>query len=134
MMKIRPNLGCFQQLTSLEISRLGIRPTDLKYHRVAKSKPGYYILLKSTFSQKVTVKTSNFPFLSSLKILVNICNLINARSKGYSPELQKCYFLYNDKQICSKVPISEYFVGPKSPSGNCYISCFFTEKTPLRQI
>ena len=34
-----------------------------------------------------------------------------------SPELQKCYFLYNHKQICSKVPIILYFFRPKRPSG-----------------
>ena len=49
----------------------------------------------------------------------------------YPPELQKCYFLFNHKQIRSKVPILLYFVRPKRPSGNCYISCFLTEKTPL---
>ena len=44
------------------------------------------------------------------------------RTKLYCPELQKCYFLYIHKQICSKVPILLYFVGPKRPSGNCYCS------------
>ena len=24
-----------------------------------------------------------------------------------------------------------YFVGPKHPSGNCYVSCFLTDKTAL---
>ena len=33
--------------------------------------------------------------------------------------------------MCSKVPIILYFVKQKRPSGNCYASCFFTEKTPL---
>ena len=44
----------------------------------------------------------------------------------YPPELQKCYFLFNHKQICSKVPILLYFVRPKDPSGNYYVSCFIT--------
>ena len=43
----------------------------------------------------------------------------------------KCYFLYVHKQICSKVPILLYFVGPKHPSGNWYVSCFLTDKTAL---
>ena len=33
--------------------------------------------------------------------------------------------------MCSKVPIILYFVKQKCHSGNCYVSCFFTEKTPL---
>ena len=41
-------------------------------------------------------------------------------TKLFSPELHKCYFLYNYKQIRSKVPILLYFVRPKRPSGNCY--------------
>ena len=44
---------------------------------------------------------------------------------------KKCYFLYIHKQIRSKVPISLYFVRPNRPSGNSYVSCFLTEKTPL---
>ena len=51
--------------------------------------------------------------------------------KLFSPELHKCYFLYNHKQIHSKVPMLLYFVGPKRPSGNCYISSFLTDKTAL---
>ena len=35
--------------------------------------------------------------------------------------------------MCSKVPIILYFVKQKCHSGNCYVSCFFTEKTPLLQ-
>ena len=27
-----------------------------------------------------------------------------------------------------------YFVGPKHPSGNCYISCFLTDRTPLSRV
>ena len=46
----------------------------------------------------------------------------------YSPGLQKCYFLYNHKQICSKVTILLCFVKLKGPSGNCYVNCFLTEK------
>ena len=53
------------------------------------------------------------------------------KSNLNSSELQKRYFLYLHKQICSKVPIVLYFVRPKCPSGNCYVSCFLTEKTPL---
>ena len=49
-------------------------------------------------------------------------------SSLYSPELQKSYFPYNHRKICSKVPILLYFVRPKRPSDNCYISCFLTEK------
>ena len=52
-------------------------------------------------------------------------------TKLFSPELHKCYFLYIPKQICSKVPVLLYFVGPKRPSGNCYVSCFLTDKTAL---
>ena len=52
-------------------------------------------------------------------------------AKGYSPELQKCYFLYIHKQICSKMSILSYFVRPKRSSGNCYVNCFLTEKTSL---
>ena len=48
------------------------------------------------------------------------------RSKLFSPELQKCYFLYIYKQICSRVPIFLYFYGPKHLSGNCYVSCFLS--------
>ena len=51
--------------------------------------------------------------------------------KLFSPELHKCYFLYIHKQIRSKVPILLYFVGPKHHSGNCYVSCFLTDKTAL---
>ena len=51
-------------------------------------------------------------------------------SKLFSPELQ-CYFLYINKQIRSKVPILLFFVQPKRPSGNCYVSCFLTDKTVL---
>ena len=43
----------------------------------------------------------------------------------------KVYFLFNHKQVRSKVPILLYFVRPKRSSGNCYESCFITEKTPL---
>ena len=46
-------------------------------------------------------------------------------------ELHKCHFLYNDKHIHSKAPILLYFVGPKRRSGNCYVSCFLTDKTAL---
>ena len=35
--------------------------------------------------------------------------------------------------MCSKVQIILYFVKQKCHSGNCYVSCFFTEKTPLLQ-
>ena len=56
------------------------------------------------------------------------------KSNLNSLELQKCYFLYNHKQICSKVPIVVFFLRPKCSSGNCYVSCFLTEKTPLIQI
>ena len=52
-------------------------------------------------------------------------------TKLFSPELHKCYFLYIHKQIRLKVPILLYFVGPKRPSGNCYISCFLADKTAL---
>ena len=47
------------------------------------------------------------------------------------PELKKCYFIYIHKQVCSKVPIILFFVRPKRTSGNCYVSFFLTEKTPL---
>ena len=33
--------------------------------------------------------------------------------------------------IINKVPIILYFARLKRPSGNCYVSCFHTEKTPL---
>ena len=46
-------------------------------------------------------------------------------------ELHKWYFLYIHKQIRLKVPILLYFDRPKRPSGNCYISCFLTDKTAL---
>ena len=52
-------------------------------------------------------------------------------SKLFSPELHKCDFLYVHKQIRSKVPILSYFVEPKPPSGNYYVSCFLTDKTVL---
>ena len=55
------------------------------------------------------------------------------KTNQFSPALQKWYFLYIHKQIFSKVPISLYYVGPGHPSGNCYISCFLTEKTPLNE-
>ena len=41
---------------------------------------------------------------------------------------------YVHKQIRSKVPILLYFVGPKRPSGNCYVSCFLTDKTALAEL
>ena len=44
-------------------------------------------------------------------------------TKLFSPELHKCYLLYNHKQIHSKVPTLYYFVEPKEPLGNCYVSC-----------
>ena len=50
-------------------------------------------------------------------------------TKLFSSELHKCYFLYIHKQIHSKVPTLLNFVGPKRPSGNCYVSCFLTDKT-----
>ena len=52
-------------------------------------------------------------------------------SKLFSPELHKCYFLYNHKQIHSKVPILLNFVGPKNPSGDSFVSCFLTDKKAL---
>ena len=55
-------------------------------------------------------------------------------TKLFSPELHKCYFLYVHKQIRSKVPILLYFVGPKRPSSNYYVSCFLIDKTALRWI
>ena len=58
-------------------------------------------------------------------------NLRIFRSKLISHELHKCYFLYIHNLICSKVPILLYFVAPKCPSGNCYFSCFLTDKTAL---
>ena len=39
--------------------------------------------------------------------------------------------LYIHKQISSKAPILVYFVGPKRPSGNYYISYCLTDKTAL---
>ena len=66
-----------------------------------------------------------YPFLFSISSVILLHSNLN------SPELQKCYFLYNHKQFCSKVPIILYFVRPKHPSGNCYSSCFLTEKTAL---
>ena len=33
--------------------------------------------------------------------------------------------------ICSKVPILLYLVGPKRPSGNCYVKCFLTDRKAL---
>ena len=56
---------------------------------------------------------------------------LGLNSLPWSCELHKCYFLYIHKQICSKVPSSLYFVRPKPPSGNCYVSCFLTDKTAL---
>ena len=49
----------------------------------------------------------------------------------YPPEIQKCYFLFNHKQIRSKVPI---LLGPDQSVPLVtvtYLSCFLTEKTPL---
>ena len=69
-------------------------------------------------TKKTLLKTSNF---KSGNLFSNL----------YPPELQRCYFLFNHKQICLKVPILLYFVRPKRSSDNCYISCFLTEKTPL---
>ena len=66
-----------------------------------------------------------YPFLFSISSVILLHSNLN------SPELQKSYFLYNHKQFCSKVPIIFYFVRPKHPSGNCYVSCFLTEKTPF---
>ena len=42
----------------------------------------------------------------------------------YLRNFGKWYFLYIHKQICSKLPILSYFVEPKWPSANCYVSCF----------
>ena len=42
----------------------------------------------------------------------------------YLRNFGKWYFLYIHKQICSKLPILSYFVEPKWPSGNFYVSCF----------
>ena len=42
-----------------------------------------------------------------------------------------CYFLEIPKQICAKVPMLLYLVGPKHPSGNCYVSFFLTDRTAL---
>ena len=44
-------------------------------------------------------------------------SFVELTAKLFYPELYKRYFLYIHKQICSKVPISLYFVGPKRPSG-----------------
>ena len=55
-------------------------------------------------------------------------------SKLFSPELYKCYFLYIHKQILSKVPTLLHSVRTKRSSGNCYISCFLTDKTALSAI
>ena len=64
--------------------------------------------------------------------------IIWAKTKLFSPELHTYISVisstYVHKQICSKVPILLYFVGPKRPSGNCYISCFLTDKTALSKI
>ena len=70
-------------------------------------------------------------FREFIKSGIHTNKLTIVKTNLYSPELQKCYFLFNHKQICSKVPILLYFVRPKHPSGNCYVSCFLTEKTPL---
>ena len=63
--------------------------------------------------------------------LFQVIPFVELTAKLFYPELYKRYFLYIHKQICSKVPISFYFVGPKCPSGNCYVSCFLTDKTAL---
>ena len=56
---------------------------------------------------------------------------VYSKQKLFSTELRKGYFLNNYKQIRSKVPMLLYFVGPKRTSGNCYVSCFLTDKTAL---
>ena len=48
-----------------------------------------------------------------------------------SPKLHKCYFFYMCKQILSKVPILLYFVRPKRPSGNYYVTFLCTENPGL---
>ena len=39
--------------------------------------------------------------------------------------------LYNYKQIRLKEPLLLFFVGPKRPTGNCYVISFITQKTGL---
>ena len=46
-------------------------------------------------------------------------------------KLHKCYFFYMCKQISSKVPILLYFVRPKRPSGNYYVTFLCTENPGL---
>ena len=50
----------------------------------------------------------------NIGILYKYKKLVNTLEPGISnlnsPELQKCYFLYNHKQIRSKVPIIGYFI------------------------
>ena len=49
--------------------------------------------------------------------------------------VQSCFLLnYISKQIRLKMLISLYFVRPKRPSGNCYVSCFLTDKTALDEL
>ena len=60
------------------------------------------------------------PSLSSILLAV-------PKPKGDSPNSHNSYFFHIFKQICSKKPLLLSFVGPKRPSGNC----FLTEKTGL---
>ena len=64
---------------------------------------------------------------------MQFCN-DHSKTNLNSPELPKCYFIRNHKQIRSKEPIILYFVRPKRASGNCYVSYFLTEKTALHCI
>ena len=88
---------------------------------------------KRTEMRRGKIETVGIPYLtnntSAAKNLKR--SYISTYANLYSPELQKCYFLYNHKKICSKVPILLFFVRPKRPSGNCYVNCFLTEKTAL---
>ena len=62
-----------------------------------------------------------------------VCTLLVLQlgTKGDSPNLRKSYFFYNYQQIRLKEPLLLFFVGPKRPSGNCYVICFLTEKPKL---